>query len=237
MRYLGGKSRICKEISNIINNIKGNLYIEPFVGGAWVTQYVEYNKKYAYDINPYLISLYKKLQEGWIPPESITENDYKKAKNNEVSPHLRAFIGFGCSFAGKWFGGFARDNRNRNYCENAKNSLLKKFKKLKNVVFECKNYKELNPTGATVHCDPPYSKTTKYDYVKNFNTAEFWEYVRKWSKNNTVIISEYLAPDDFNCITEFKTKTEIRNKNNEREDRIERLFSKNKILLPYNKIF
>ena len=34
----------------------------------------------------------------------------------------------------------------------------------------------------------------KYDV---FDNAEFWEQVRKWSKNNIVVVSEITAPDDF----------------------------------------
>jgi len=49
--------------------------------------------------------------------------------------------------------------------------------------------------------------------------------MRRWSENNTVIISEYNAPDDFKCIWQKKTKTEIRNGDNIREDRVERLYT------------
>ena len=48
--------------------------------------------------------------------------------------------------------------------------------------------------------------------------------MRNWSKNNTVIISEYEAPNDFECIKEINTKTDIRNRSGKRENRVERLF-------------
>jgi DNA adenine methylase len=45
------------------------------------------------------------------------------------------------------------------------------------------------------------------------------------TKGNTVIISEYKAPNDFKCIWEKEVKTEMRTNANGREDRIERLFT------------
>jgi len=59
MRYLGGKCRLGKKIAEVINryaNMDKN-YIEPFVGGFWVTQHVSNNfkNKYCYDINKYMI--------------------------------------------------------------------------------------------------------------------------------------------------------------------------------------
>ena len=86
------------------------------------------------------------------------------------------------------------------------------------------NYKELEFDGCLIYCDPPYKDTTKYPIIGEFNTEEFWNVMRNWSKNNTVIISEYEAPNDFECIKEINTKTDIRNRSGKRENRVERLF-------------
>jgi len=48
--------------------------------------------------------------------------------------------------------------------------------------------------------------------------------MRLWSKNNLVFISEYIAPDDFKCVLQINTKTDMRNKNNNKISRIEKLF-------------
>lgn len=53
--------------------------------------------------------------------------------------------------------------------------------------------------------------------------------MRDWSKNNDVYISEYNAPDDFKCVLEIPTKTDIRNNKNKMESRIEKLFKHNNI--------
>jgi DNA adenine methylase len=161
MRYLGGKCRLGKKIAEVINryaNMDKN-YIEPFVGGFWVTQHVSNNfkNKYCYDINKYMIELYKALQKGWEPPVNITKEEYLFIRNNkDIDMALTAFAGIGCSFAGKWFGGYAKSAGGRNYCLNSYNSCNKIRHLLNNIIFNSINFKELNPDSAVIYCDPPY---------------------------------------------------------------------------------
>lgn len=225
MRYFGGKARIGKHIVEYLKSIRkeGQAYIEPFVGGGSIVSLMD-GERYAYDKHPHLIKMYQELQSGWVPPTALSEEEYENAKNGELPSHLTGFIGFGCSFAGKWFGGYARSG-DRNYCLNAHNSIMKKMKTMQDVKFECRDYLELNPEGALIYCDPPYQGTTQYGkIVGDFDSAQFWDKVREWSESNTVVVSEYNAPDDFEEVWRRETKTDIRNKNNEREDRIEKLF-------------
>jgi DNA adenine methylase len=183
-------------------------------------------RRYAYDLNEYLIELYKAVQNGYELPNSINEEQYNYIKSHkDEDKALTGFVGFGCSFAGKWFGGYARDHNGRNYCKNAYNSIIKQSTAIKDVVFDCKDYKTLNPYDCLIYCDPPYKGTTKYTGVPDFDTNEFWEIMRQWSKNNNVYISEYSAPDDFHCVLEIPTKTDIRNSKNQNIKRIEKLFT------------
>lgn len=73
-----------------------------------------------------------------------------------------------------------------------------------------------------VYCDPPYENQKQISRIK-FDHTEFWDTMRQWAKSNTVVISEYYAPDDFRCVLEMPTKTDIRNSSG-RLSRIERLF-------------
>jgi DNA adenine methylase len=224
MRYFGGKARTAKKISEVLHQhrTKGQLYIEPFVGGGWILSEMR-GPKLANDANQYLIAMYKALQSGWIPPSVVTKEDYERAKRLELSDELIAFIGFGCSFAGKWFGGYAKSG-DRNYASNAANSLAKKLPGLRDCEFVSKDYREFDPVDSLVYCDPPYCGTTQYGAVGNFDSSEFWQVMRKWSESNTVIISEYQAPADFECIAAFETKLDIRNSDNQKEPRVEKLF-------------
>lgn len=221
---------MCNDISEIINNQKddGQIFLSPFLGGGWVEQYIK-GKKILCDKHTYLIEMYKSLQNGWLPPTELTKEEYIHIKDNQdEQPHLTGFVGFGCSFAGKWFGGYAKDNSGRNYCLNAHNSVLKKIENglLNKTEFICCDYKDLKPKNMIIYCDPPYKGTTQYDknIVGEFDHDEFWNIMRKWSENNTVLISEYDAPDDFEVIWQKETKLDIRDKNNEKQKRIEKLF-------------
>lgn len=226
IRYFGGKSRIGKDIVKVLKSLRkeNQPYIEPFVGGGWVMSLMD-GERYAYDKHPYLIEMYKSMQQGWIPPTELSKEQYQYIKDNkDEKPYLTGFVGFGCSFAGKWFGGYTH-SKDRNYCLNAYNSIMKKMDNMKDVYFDCKDYRELKPSDSLIYCDPPYQGTTQYgSIVGNFDSEEFWDVMREWSINNTVVISEYQAPDDFVEIWRKETKTDIRNKNNKKEQRIEKLF-------------
>ena len=230
MQYFGGKQRIAPQIIEVLNQRRQNnqALIEPFVGGCNIISKMQ-GERYCCDINEYLIEMYKALQKGWKPPTHISEEQYQYIKNNkEEDKALTGFVGIGCSYSGKWFGGYAKNNTGRNYCMNAYNSVMKQLDDIKGINFLCIDYKELQPYYSLVYCDPPYKGTTKYSIIGNFDTDEFWNTMREWSKYNTVIISEYEAPDDFICIKEIHTKTDIRNKDNKQEARIERLYTYNK---------
>jgi DNA adenine methylase len=231
LRYFGGKTRTCKQIAKVLNEYRkeGQRFLSPFVGGGWVEQLLEHPKE-CYDKHPYLIAMYKALQNGWIPPKELIKEEYDYIKDNQdEKPYLTGFVGFGCSFAGKWFGGYAKDNTDRNYCLNAHNSILDKMVNMKNTYFDCKDYKELNPENCLIYCDPPYAGTTQYSkqLLGDFDSSEFWDIMRKWSIHNTVIISEYNAPEDFECIWQQEVKLDIRDKNNKKKERIEKLYTYN----------
>lgn len=230
LRYFGGKTRTCKAISDIINgyNLNNKVFVSPFVGAGWVEQYIKSDKILS-DKHIYLMSMYKELQCGWIPPKKLTKEEYDYIKANpDEQPHLTGFCGFGCSFAGKWFGGYAKDKSGRNYCLNAYNSINKKIINglIKNSEIKKCDYTELKPKNNVVYCDPPYKGTTQYDknVVGEFNHDKFWDIMREWSNENMVFISEYSAPDDFVAIWQQETKLDIRDGNNKKQKRVEKLF-------------
>lgn len=169
--------------------------------------------------------MFKGLQNGYELPEYISKEQYKYIKEHkDENPILTGFVGFGCSFGGKWFGGFAKNKTNTNYASQSKRSVMKDMPNLKSAIFTCLDYKDVViPKGSVIYADPPYNNTTGYGGEK-FNTEEFWEYMRKISKDNKVFVSELKAPDDFECIWERPfTRTLDRNKNNQFKV-IEKLF-------------
>ena len=237
MGYCGGKFRVRKQFGEYLNKIRkpDQVYYEPFVGGGWILSEIKDGPNYASDSNKYLIALWKAVQKGWIPPSKISEKQYADARkqikeNNgkgKFSDEMLAFIGFGCSFAGKWYGGYARGN-GYNFAIKSKNSLKNKVDSFnKKTKFSCISYDELKPEKKSlIYCDPPYADTTQGYLHTNFDSEKFWDWVRKMSKaGHTVLVSEYKAPKDFKCVLSVKTTTGLDTKNG-REKRHERLYQK-----------
>lgn len=223
MRYQGGKSRIAKQIASVITNVcsrESNLtFVSLFCGTCSIENKVTgFSRKILNDKHEYLIALLNGVKNGYELPEfvSLEEYQYLRTHQNEDKV-LSGFVGFGCSFGAKWFGGYARSKTtNRNYASEAKRSLLKDMATLMDAEFTCKDYREVElPDGCVVYADPPYDGTTGYGNEK-FDSDAFWNYMREISKNHIVFISEQNAPDDFVSIWERQlTRTLDVNKNNQ----------------------
>ena len=107
MQYFGGKQKIAKHIADFINSNTHTHYVEPFCGSCNVASKVNIKNKTLNDKNNYLIAMFQALKDGWIPPEIVSENDYQSAKKNQDKElHIAGFVGFACSFAGKFWGGY-----------------------------------------------------------------------------------------------------------------------------------
>lgn len=202
---MGGKCRVARTIAEFLRRLRkpGQIYIEPFVGAGSVICKME-EPRLAYDAHPDLILMWRALQRGWKPPLFVSEELHRKLRHARSSA-LRAFVGFGCSFGGKFFSGYARAKKcKRGFAAECASSLSKKLLLLKGVEFNRADYRELKPAGALVYCDPPYAGTTGFRGVAPFDHAAFWQTMRMWSQHNTVIISEGLAPEDFVPVMEVR---------------------------------
>lgn len=247
MTYLGGKYRLRHWIASHLKQLRqpGQPYWEPFVGSAAVlVEMDDSGPRFASDIHEPLIELWLAIQDGWIPPDCLTEAEYAKLKAQITPTALQAFAGFACSFCGKYFGGFARGieldslfdrGYEKNYARIGKTSLAKSRRKIQNVKFSHGSYNSFSdPEGCLIYADPPYLNTTKYKH--SFENIEFWKMMKQWADRNTVIVSEYQAPEDWICIAE-KTinRASFNDQRSERSFliRTERLFMKRRPLTIY----
>ena len=230
MRYMGGKVRIAKYLVPVLQErLKDKeTFVDLFCGSCNIISAIKAPNRIANDLHKELIALHKAVQQGWIPPSVVTEEDYKQAKQSE--DHLKAFIGFGCSFSGKYWGGYARGSEVRNYATNAKNTLLTKHKTLKDVQFTNLQYNEVSvPDNSLIYCDIPYKDTTGYS-TGSFQHEAFYLWAKEMKdKGHTVLVSEYLQnlPEGWTVEWKHQSKKDIRNKEGVQESTVEILMSPN----------
>ena len=210
---MGGKYFLSKDISNLMKSrvttdmVDG--YLEPFCGACSVlTKMNDTYYCHASDYHPDLIELWTQVQKNTFePPSEMDEDMYETIKNMKSPSALKAFVGFGCSFGGKYFAGYAdkyKNDKKENYLKEVTNSINKKKDKFTNIEFSCCSYDDWIPSRMLIYCDPPYqitkypikyrTGTKKYD---EFDNKKFWDTMREWSKDNYVFISETTAPKDF----------------------------------------
>lgn len=220
MRYFGGKQRLSNEIVQVLNSIRepGQVYLEPFLGGGSIFCKMD-NPKIGSDVMPELIAFWQDVQEGWVPPDNVSRDEYLLAKEERITGGLRAFIGFGCSFGGKWFAGYA-STEGRNYAQNARNSTLRKKPGFSGAEIILKDFFDWDVVDHLIYCDPPYEGKTKPGSRNSFDHDQFWDHVRYLSEENTVLVSETAAPDDFEVVWEKTVKTDMQQKNRRRSEKL-----------------
>lgn len=219
MRYQGGKSRIAQDIASVISVRGGDCFVSLFCGSCAVESKVQgFSRKILNDRHQYLIALLQGVQRGYELPESITPEQYRHIREHkDDDPTLAGFVGFGCSFGGKWFGGYARNATGTNYAAQSKRSMLKDMATLQDATFVCADYRRVCiPPRAVIYADPPYNNTTGY-HGDRFDSAEFWIAMRLLADTgHTVFVSEQETPPDIQCVWERKfTRTLDRNKSNQ----------------------
>lgn len=210
MKYLGGKSRIAKNIADVIR--PQGLWWDSFCGGLSVSVALSrYGSGVVSDSCVPLISLYKAVDSGWIPPKHVSEQDWIQAKELPDTNPLKAFIGFGCSFQGMWFKSYygpricppsARHPKGmkQDPVAGATKSLLRDVELLRSA--SCAicgmDFFDVKPEPDVfdcIYCDPPYANTTEYKYVGRFDHERFWSVCQEWARCNTkVYVSEIVCP-------------------------------------------
>lgn len=223
IRYMGGKSRLAREIHDVIlqyehvllsNNT--NTYIEPMCGSLSVTLKFVADKTrekiIVCDNNIDLINFYKHLKENGPDdvPNYVDEQTYLNIKHNRIISPFKAYIGTIFSYFANYFnsyrGKYQPIDKTKKEGINAKNKLIKLIPMLDYIsIYNSMDYEnfynELKPKDALIYCDPPYKcKSSKATInMKDFDSDRFWNIMRNWSKTNLVFISELEEniPSDF----------------------------------------
>lgn len=206
MRYHGGKTRVGKCISKIIqgilnvspNDIDG--YIEPFCGMCGVLVHVVRNSNlqsyHASDNNNSVIIMWEKLRQGWKPDiNKFNEKRFSELKGDGKSSAEKGFFGHAVTFGALYFQCYRPElTKLLNY---SYNDVRKRSVILSDVVFKTCDYRSIleeNPTRKLIYCDPPYERRSRYydEFNKQlvFDSDDFWETCESLSLNNIVVISE-----------------------------------------------
>jgi DNA adenine methylase len=232
MQYMGSKARVAKKLLEVMLPYRkpSQYWVEPFVGAGGMIQNVD-NPRIGSDRDGCIVAFLNAIRDGWMP-EPITGDDYKLIKDNKefYTPEYLAFVGYGCSFGGRWFGTFSGGWRGGkaqrfNRCDGVINSIRKQAPKLKGAKFYHCKYDELDiPPNSFIYCDPPYQNTAEYKF--EFNHVKFWQWCRNMSNaGHAVFISEYDAPDDFECVFSLEKKVTL--SKDKISKRVEKLFRYN----------
>lgn len=137
--------------------------------------------------------------------------DVRKNKDTEkYSKEYVSLIGYCASYGGRYFdGGYGRDSTGkRNIYKERILNLREQAVNLNGIDFlyqDYKNYLNQGIKNALFYLDPPYKGTKQYS-KQNIDYEEFYDFCRKLSEDNIVVISEYYMPDDFICIWQKERK-------------------------------
>jgi DNA adenine methylase len=222
MHYMGGKARIARRLVETMQSHRTTQtgYAEPFVGGGSVFSLMAPTFTYAVggDVIPDLVLMWNAVARGWVPPETVTREDYYRVKAQPPSA-LRGFVGFGCSFGGKWWGGWAAPSSlTSNYAAMSRRSVLRQAPGFRGRNVVELDYRLWRPTeGTLVYCDPPYAGTTAYASTERWDHEEFWDVVTGWSnKGALVFVSEYAAPPGWISVWSQSVKVSLSVESNDR---------------------
>lgn len=237
MQYVGGKFRLAKHVERLILQARGSqtAYVEPFLGGAATFSRLapHFATARGFDVVEDLILMWEAVRDGWVPPSEVSEDEYRALRNADPSA-LRGFVGFGCSFGGKWFGGYGRKRiaggkpaTEPTLAPGAARSVMRQAAGIRHAEFGVADYRDVLIAGSdVVYCDPPYAGTTGYTGTPPFSTDEFWHTAARWaSLGATVLVSEHSAPSPWVRVWERPMPNYLRGDSQKSAQRTEAVFA------------
>ena len=231
MRYVGGKGAIARDIVRVIRERStGDVVYEPFMGGGGITAELcrVFPRVESSDVHEDLVLMWDAVTRGWLPPRTLSEPLYNTLKTSSPSP-LRGFAGYGCSFGGKWFAGYARGGKNadgtpQDHAAQSSRSVQKVAPLIRDTLQVVRRGYDETPIipGAVIYCDPPYRATMGYGVL--FDHDKFWAWAESASTVCDVYVSEYDAPDGWVPIWSKAKRQSVARPEQGRNIRTENLF-------------
>lgn len=213
MIWLGSKKAISKELWELIvsKRQEGQVeFYEPFCGSVSLVPHMKkedgFKQVYLSDLNESLILFLRALQSGkfLVPQKHYTREDYDRFKKQEHASVEKFYVGNYYSYMGTYFHAYLKPKQKGAPGSNDIARMKKMFAKCPVPVHISHNsyFRYGAKRNCVFYLDPPYSKQSQRYGFSVFDTDEFWEFARKLSKHNTVLISELTAPPDFEVVWE-----------------------------------
>lgn len=238
MKYPGGKAYQSKHIAPIILDYGSgcHTYLEPFlgVGSVFVRVAPSFKTKLAGDNCLDIVLLMQETRDGKMFPENISREKYEALRHGEPSS-MRAFAGFGSSFGGKFFGGYAgatpprpKNAMGDNPARAASRRLSRMTPYLAGADIRHADFRSWSPGhGWLVYADPPYSETTN-GYGDKDDCSDFWDVASSWVENGAVVlVSELSAPSGWSAVWSRPAAGNMQRGGSVANTRTEYLFVKN----------
>lgn len=206
-------------------------FVDVFAGSGAVAAHVRRIRPFlpvvCNDAHPAAAALLRAAATPWRPPPTLSEDDYvalrERSRAGDASPDV-AFAGFGASFGGKYYGGFARPHaRQRDKAAASARAWSADAEVLAAVKVEGLDYAALPGAigiepGDLWYADKPYRGTTGYVGLPKFDHDAFWAWAADLSRIVPVLVSEFAAPAGWREVWSVTRKLESRG--GERTDRI-----------------
>lgn len=125
-----------------------------------------------------------------------------------MEPWKIGAIGFLGSYnCGGFRTGYAKTKNGYNLYNTAYKNFTTQVKKplYKDIDFICSDFINIPQySNCLFYCDPPYQNMKPYGYTfeTQFDYELYWNWIRSISRNNIVICSEQVFPEDFTIIWE-----------------------------------
>ena len=234
---MGSKARHAKHIIPILIDYykEGQVYVEPFVGGANLIDKVPFKKRIGNDFNEYTIKVLKQIKKDvTVFPKTYKELTLDKYNKIARKPKHKwyGYCNIVLAWGSRWGAGYKHTKKDylpgavvkRDYTAEAYRNSQKQSHKLKGIKFNRCSYNDFKyPKNCLIYCDPPYRGTA--EYKDDFDHDKFYKWCKKMTKKgHTVIISEYNMPKKgFKQIWALETKVNFATVTTQAK-RTERLF-------------
>lgn len=214
MTIQGSKAKYSKYIVPILNQcIKDNkitTFLDVCCGGANIVKNIKCDTRIAIDKNPYLIALWKELQDpNFKFPSFPTRDDWDRCKDGfETRDWYIGLVQIFTSYLARGFGG-GYNQQEKQYWGRV-HTVQKDLPYIKDIDFRVDDFhKMLDFEGILIYVDPPYEGTKQYDISKNFPYIDFWDTIRQASEKNWVFVSEQNSPNDFIPVWTLETVRQL----------------------------